>query len=387
MEVYKRPDTPFWGVDFTHPGTGQRVRRSTGKKTKAQAQARGRELLAEAEAEAVEAKDGRIAITIRQAVAEYVESLEGRTGKPQRNIRVLQDKLTGERAPFNERWHLDADRPLHSLDPIDLERLIRARRAEGNSLQTAVHEIKLLRSVVRYAGTLRRRMPEALMASGWKLPKLTLKTRYLSQEEFQKVFAFMDPLRPVQSKSQKGNPRLPYVASGQQLAERQAAQDMLVALVMTGGRYNEINLMTWEQVNLTEGTIMIWAGKTQTSRRVPIPAVALAILKRRKESSTSPFIFPGTDGTGARCRASSKPILRALNECGLNRADIVARHGRATVHSLRHTFASWLAAGGADLQEVQQALGHASLQMTTRYRHLSPAATATKLRGILDAAL
>lgn len=53
------------------------------------------------------------------------------------------------------------------------------------------------------------------------------------------------------------------------------------------------------------------------------------------------------------------------------------------MHSLRHTFASWLVQNGAELHEVSGALGHPSLTMTQRYAHLSKGATVAKLDGIL----
>jgi hypothetical protein len=55
---------------------------------------------------------------------------------------------------------------------------------------------------------------------------------------------------------------------------------------------------------------------------------------------------------------------RALAEAGIIR--------RIRMHDLRHAHASWLLAGGADLQMVRERLGHASLRSTERYLHTLP---------------
>ena len=132
----------------------------------------------------------------------------------------------------------------------------------------------------------------------------------------------------------------------------------------------------------------LWGSKTQKERMVPLPEAAKAVLIRRKAEAKAgcPFIYPGRDG-GARRAGSCQTILRAMEAVGLNRPDIVERHGRATVHSLRHTFATWARANGADLDEVQQALGHTTLQMTTRYAHLGQDAVNQKLARIMDATI
>jgi integrase len=66
-----------------------------------------------------------------------------------------------------------------------------------------------------------------------------------------------------------------------------------------------------------------------------------------------------------------------MNRCGFNSDPaVVDKHGEATVHSLRHTFASWLLQDGAGLSEVLDMLGHATHEMTRRYAHLEKAVLA-----------
>jgi site-specific recombinase XerD len=52
------------------------------------------------------------------------------------------------------------------------------------------------------------------------------------------------------------------------------------------------------------------------------------------------------------------------------------------VHDLRHAHASWLLAGGADLQVVKQRLGHGSLRTTERYLHTFPEADEAALEAL-----
>ncbi len=64
------------------------------------------------------------------------------------------------------------------------------------------------------------------------------------------------------------------------------------------------------------------------------------------------------------------PVRKA---CGLS---------NVRVHDLRHAHASWLLAGGADLQVVKERLGHASIATTERYLHTLPTADETALDAL-----
>ena len=60
----------------------------------------------------------------------------------------------------------------------------------------------------------------------------------------------------------------------------------------------------------------------------------------------------------------------------------VGLEGRVRIHDLRHAHASWLLAGGADLQVVKQRLGHGSLRTTEKYLHTLPDADETALDAL-----
>ena len=60
---------------------------------------------------------------------------------------------------------------------------------------------------------------------------------------------------------------------------------------------------------------------------------------------------------------------RLFQSIGLN-GEGVTRRNRITPHSLRHTFASWLAIAGLPLRRIQELLGHESIMTTERYSHL-----------------
>lgn len=52
------------------------------------------------------------------------------------------------------------------------------------------------------------------------------------------------------------------------------------------------------------------------------------------------------------------------------------------MHDLRHTHASWLLAGGADVETVRERLGHTSLRATERYLHTLPDVTDTAITAL-----
>ncbi|RKG70767.1 hypothetical protein D7V80_04200 [Corallococcus sp. CA054B] len=88
------------------------------------------------------------------------------------------------------------------------------------------------------------------------------------------------------------------------------------------------------------------------------------------------------------CQEDGQPLtdglMRRPLERSLIRASITREQGRIGWHDLRHTYGSHLAMRGVPLKVIQELMGHATIEMTMRYAHLSPE---TKERAVqqLDA--
>jgi len=141
---------------------------------------------------------------------------------------------------------------------------------------------------------------------------------------------------------------------------------MLELLYATGLRVSELVNLLKNQVDLEIGYLKV-SGKGGRERIVPIGRRAKIALEfylkwpRRKESNNE-FLFVGP---------RKKPISRVTFWRELKKYARVAHiQKNITPHTLRHSFATHLLAGGADLRSVQEMLGHASIATTQIYTHV-----------------
>jgi integrase len=139
-------------------------------------------------------------------------------------------------------------------------------------------------------------------------------------------------------------------------------------------RKGEIRTLKWSQIK--SGFIYLEKTKTDEARQVPINDDLERLFKeiRREQGLSSEYVFiKPVNGNEQKGREH----LRLVNEPignfkkAFSNAVKWANIKDFTFHDLRHTFASHMIMSGATLKEVQEILGHKTMQMTMRYAHLS----------------
>lgn len=119
--------------------------------------------------------------------------------------------------------------------------------------------------------------------------------------------------------------------------------------------------------------VHVCGGKGNKDRYVPIPEVTLQMLRKHwLRHRNRVWLFPSSQGAvwegemSQRCMNASglqRAFRAAVQESGVNKA--------ATVHTLRHSYATHLLEAGVNLRVIQSYLGHASPTTTALYTHLT----------------
>jgi integrase/recombinase XerD len=144
---------------------------------------------------------------------------------------------------------------------------------------------------------------------------------------------------------------------------------ILEVLYSTGLRVSELGRLGPEHVDLEERVLRVVQGKGRKDRVVPLTQAAALSLERylgqgRKVlvSPAVPYLFPGEHGGFLHDAVVNKMIRRYAKRAG------VRKH--VTAHTFRHSVATHLLKGRADIRHIQKLLGHASLKTTERYTHV-----------------
>ncbi len=142
---------------------------------------------------------------------------------------------------------------------------------------------------------------------------------------------------------------------------------MLMLLLSTGARLNEVLSATWKNVSMDGRALKVDAirSKSKRSRSIPLNDSAIWVLEQLDSRGRSEYLFPSPvfakEGKDLSYTNITRAWYRLQKLAGI----------KIRAHDLRHGFASMLVSGGRSLYEVQQILGHSDPKVTMRYAHLS----------------
>jgi integrase/recombinase XerC len=237
---------------------------------------------------------------------------------------------------------------LETIDVVALRRWL-GDRARAVSPATLARKIAAVRALFRYLR--RQNLVESDPASALASPKLRKPLP---------TFLDVDAAREVVEAPAASTPR----------GSRDRA--VLEVLYGSGLRVSELCALDLGDVDVRRGTLRV-VGKGRKERDVPLGRAALAALgeylarrsqvpgARLRVDSSALFVSDRGRRIGPR---KVQRMVQAYGALGAGRADLHP-------HALRHTCATHMLEGGADLRAIQEMLGHASLATTQRYTHLS----------------
>ena len=135
-----------------------------------------------------------------------------------------------------------------------------------------------------------------------------------------------------------------------------------------GLRVSELVELRKDEINRKSGYLKV-TGKRKKERLLPIRREALEVMKLYEEKvrspikTSSPYFFLHEDGKKVSRQYLFLRLKEYVKSAGINK--------NVSPHTLRHTYATLLLENGAELREVQELLGHAEIETTQIYTHLS----------------
>lgn len=241
------------------------------------------------------------------------------------------------------------------IDMIDVRGFIAEQIKKGLNKTTVSRRLASIRSFFKFLcreGYIKSN--PAKLVSNPKIPKLL--PRFLSVDD---VFALVE--KP------EGIGFIP--------ARDKAILELLYS---SGLRVSELSGLNIDDLNI-KGNLIKIRGKGKKERIVPVGSKAIDAIKsymidRMLLKSKDRALFLNRMGTRLTDRGVRRIVVKYAKALTIN--------GQIGPHTLRHTFATHLLQGGADLRVIQELLGHSSLSTTQKYTHLD----ITHLMDIYDKA-
>lgn len=280
---------------------------------------------------------------MRDLIAEFLTDLVSGQGKSELTARAYRTDLESL-----ESFLLEKGEPidLTSLTEINLRLFMRWMGESGLAASTINRRMNAVRSFCNFLVNYGRLETSPMHGISLQKPPRSL-PHYLSLEEIQRFLK-----TPIAHYGDGGDRKL-----------EQRDELAFKILLYTGLRRSELVALNVDDVDLEARTLRI-RGKGNKDRVIPLADplyAALAEYMKGKEPDQP--LFSSVRGRRWGQRGLHKALRRHLKQCGLE--------GRASLHTLRHSFATHLVRVGVDLASVQELLGHEDINTTRLYVHVS----------------
>ena len=228
------------------------------------------------------------------------------------------------------------------ITQLQIEKFLMARRKV--SPQTANKEIRYLKTIFNFG--IKKRLISNNPVEGIEYFPVAKKVKYIpSIEDINKVIEVAEP----------------------------ETQDYLLAIRETMARMNEINKLTWSDVNLEQRYLVLWTRKKRggnlTPRKIPMTERLYQILKRRYDSrdESIEWVFWHTYRSAKTGKMETGPYKdrKKIMKTLCKKAGV--KYFR--FHALRHSGASLLESNNVPIGSIQRILGHENRTTTEIYLH------------------
>lgn len=272
---------------------------------------------------------------MKKHIEKFLRYLEVQKGASAHTLRAYRKDL--------EAFSAYADKDIRDVELIDVRGFVALQIKEGLNKTTAARRLASVRSFLRFM-----HREGYIKANPAKLVS-TPKTR----AALPKFLSVDDAFSLVEKPEGIGF-----------IPARDRA--ILELLYSSGLRVSEIADLDTEDINIREGLVKV-RGKGRKERIVPVGSKAVDAIKSYLVEKillkrTSKSLFLNRRGTKLSERGVRRVVVKYARMIGIE--------GPVGPHTMRHSFASHLLQGGADLRVIQELLGHSSLSTTQKYTHL-----------------
>jgi len=271
--------------------------------------------------------------------------------------------LTNKKSYYDDKNRYDnhirsvlGDKALKDICSFDIERLKSNLQKKELSQQTIIHTLKILRQIYN---------------------KMLLWDKYSGD----------NPVSKLKIKKSNNN-RLRFLTIDEAeilLTELKKhsiqVYDQSLLSLNTGMRFGEIAGLVWQDIDFENDIITIRDAKNNHTRQTYINGDVKHMLFIRLENKKDVnLVFPSLKGTIQD--SVSKIFFQTANT--LFNQGVTDARDKVVFHTLRHTFASWLAISGTPLHVIKELMGHKSISMTERYSHLIPDVKRLTINGLVE---